>query len=376
MRHTYNSEYEIDRRIARIDQGLIAIIKANKTDWFYEYTDFPSLIDDLLYHYANSHNYRRAHILNIYALFQELYSDYGEYRFWGEGFGDEGRIHRRTELRVGAFRYRTSTGIMPEGIKLDGKFNPSLNRGNSWENPLGSCTLTLLECLLYNQYTFDNFPVLGPEEALYFKGDIQTQTPPTIRKAFLNHGFHEIDNLEDTCCLDFSRYMRRLLKTPDNKPEQVWIEKSEPAFIESEESLQSDSDSGSFPRTIISGEAEEDNKPDEGNEILIRETIMDYLEPFKSKFQSEKHYQGAVGILEAYFKGEKPKIAEPYKVRAHKTKLAPALGVLHFQEKGNMPNKDYLELLIKLFNIFENENIDNPDVTRTNLYKYLIKGLK
>jgi len=109
---------------------------------------------------------------------------------------------------------------------------------------------------------------------------------------------------------------------------------------------------------------------DNTTDTLIN-TIDEYLEPFKNEFKNEIDYNKAVEYLKQFYEGKKPKIEKVIFVKnGNKTKLALELGKLYRNEKNDTISKEYLQLLISLFSVFNKEKLNKEKLTDNNLYKY------
>ena len=109
-----------------------------------------------------------------------------------------------------------------------------------------------------------------------------------------------------------------------------------------------------------------DTKPNKKN---IPKTEMLYL--IKDAFKSITDFNYCIDILNTYFKGEPLQSVKKIEIKSRNVKrLAKELGILYRDKKDNTIEREYFELIIKLFDIFENMSLSNP-LSKTTIYKYL-----
>jgi hypothetical protein len=115
--------------------------------------------------------------------------------------------------------------------------------------------------------------------------------------------------------------------------------------------------------------AEIEDEPLDGT----RETVANILDPLQDAFITPKDFDEAVNRLCEYFDGEPKQGGQPLRVRrGNIRKLAQALGDIHrdIHHKDGIP-KEYLGFAKQTFDCYENQDISNPKVNETNLYKYM-----
>ena len=91
----------------------------------------------------------------------------------------------------------------------------------------------------------------------------------------------------------------------------------------------------------------------------------------KDAFKSITDFNYCIDILNTYFKGEPLQSVKKIEIKSRNVKrLAKELGILYRDKKDNTIEREYFELIIKLFDIFENMSLSNP-LSKTTIYKYL-----
>jgi len=115
-----------------------------------------------------------------------------------------------------------------------------------------------------------------------------------------------------------------------------------------------------------------ENKIDEESLARIIEAIADHLEGFKNEIPSASDFEKVCLELQHFFEGNTINITKPIFIKnGNITKLAYELGSLYKELKNEAISIEYLQLLIRLFTIYQKEKIDGKPITSTNLYKYL-----
>ena len=115
-----------------------------------------------------------------------------------------------------------------------------------------------------------------------------------------------------------------------------------------------------------------ENIKDEVSLKHIKDTIADHMEDFRSEIPLSSDFEKACLELQLYFENKPNNISKPIFIKnGNITKLAYELGSVFKELKNEAFSKEYLSLLIRLFSIYQKENIDSKPLTSTRLYKYL-----
>lgn len=122
-----------------------------------------------------------------------------------------------------------------------------------------------------------------------------------------------------------------------------------------------------------------DDNPNKEKDIIeendtndyLKSTIEDYFDEIKEAFRGEADYKRAVEILASFFKGKLIQFKQRIFVKkGFKKRLAFVLGEVYRSQRNEPLNFEYLDFSRTLFSIFENENIQDTQINKTNLYKY------
>lgn len=101
-----------------------------------------------------------------------------------------------------------------------------------------------------------------------------------------------------------------------------------------------------------------------------RERVELYLREFQPNFSRAEDYEKLVTMLVLYFNGVPSNIQRPIFTGGRiKTKLASALGNIYRKCVSGSISFDYLELLIRLLEVFQHERLDRSNFQSSNLYK-------
>ena len=103
----------------------------------------------------------------------------------------------------------------------------------------------------------------------------------------------------------------------------------------------------------------------------IKEAIDDHMEEFKTAFQNVSDFNNACLYLQNFFENNNITISKPLFVkRGNKVRMAFVLGSLYKDLKSDPISLEYLQSLVRLFTVFQHENLIDKSLISTNLYKY------
>jgi hypothetical protein len=112
--------------------------------------------------------------------------------------------------------------------------------------------------------------------------------------------------------------------------------------------------------------------PEYEDNDFLQSTIEDHLFEFKDAFTDDTEYSKVIEIIKSFFTGTLLKSKKEVFVKnGYKKHLASALGQIYKTQKNETISLNYLQFAKDNFSIFKDEDIQNKELNKTNLYKYL-----
>lgn len=252
----------------------------------------------------------------------------------------------------GFHAYLNSSDIKWHEIFFSALDEPDFSRAESWkihQEKSGYTPLVFFRCLLlvWNAYNSDILKTeCIEEEEADFKYAINVHVP--ILRA--NSGSFQKD-LDKNTIKDLYKSLQELYDLFELKEQGLIVLN---------------------PGKELKVDIVDENKTDHHQEDPLKLSIDDHMAGCNNAFRSDSEFKNACSELFLYFKKGSISISQPIFVkRGWKVKLAYEIGSIYKEFNSKPISFEFLNVLIRLFSVYNNKDINRERVVNTNLYKYL-----